>query len=74
LYTMEFYSAMKKNESSHLQVKGWNWRKSFWSRSARLRRPKITCSPSYEDFRSRENAAMWLDLDHMTRGAHIREI
>jgi hypothetical protein len=29
LYTMEFYSAMKKNESSHLQVKGWNWRKSF---------------------------------------------
>jgi hypothetical protein len=23
LYTMEFYSAMKKNEILHLQVKGW---------------------------------------------------
>jgi hypothetical protein len=29
LYTMEFYSAMKKNESYHLQVNGWNWRTSF---------------------------------------------
>jgi hypothetical protein len=26
------------------------------------------------DFRSRANAAMWLDLDHKTRGEHIREI
>jgi hypothetical protein len=26
LYTMEFYSASKKNEFCHLQVNGWNWR------------------------------------------------
>jgi hypothetical protein len=26
------------------------------------------------DFRSRANAAMWLDLDHITRGEHIGEI
>jgi hypothetical protein len=26
------------------------------------------------DFRSRPNTAMWLDLDYMTRGEHIREI
>jgi hypothetical protein len=26
------------------------------------------------DFRSRVNTAMWLDLDHMTREEHIREI
>jgi hypothetical protein len=26
------------------------------------------------DFRSRANAAMWLDLDHKKRGEHIREI
>jgi hypothetical protein len=57
---MEFYSAMKKNET--LSFEG------------RLRRPKIICSPSYADFRSRANAAMWLDLDHMTRVEHIREI
>jgi hypothetical protein len=43
-------------------------------RSARLRRPKIVCSPSYVDFRSRANAAMLLDLDHMTKGEHTWEI
>jgi hypothetical protein len=28
LYTMEFYSAMKKNEMLSFQVNGWNWRTS----------------------------------------------
>jgi hypothetical protein len=36
-------------------------------RLARLRRPKIVYSPSYVDFRSRPNAAMFLDLGHMLR-------
>jgi hypothetical protein len=40
----------------------------------RFTRPKIVCSPSYADFRSRANAAMWLDLDHKKRGEHIWEI
>jgi hypothetical protein len=40
----------------------------------RLRRPKFVCSPSYADFRSRANTAMWLDLGHMIRGEHIWEI
>jgi hypothetical protein len=31
-------------------------------------------SPSYADFRSRANAAMWLDLDCMIRGEHISVI
>jgi hypothetical protein len=61
-------------KSYHLQVNGWNWRTSFYTRLARFKRPKIICSPSYVVFRSRENAAMWLDLDHMTRGEHIQEI
>jgi hypothetical protein len=61
-------------KSYHLEVNGWNWITSFWVRLARLRRPKIICSPSYVDFRSMANAAMWLDLDHMTRGEHIWEI
>jgi hypothetical protein len=43
-------------------------------RSARLRRPKIVCSSSYADIRSRANAAMWLNLDHKKRGEHILEI
>jgi hypothetical protein len=43
-------------------------------RLARLRRPKIVCSPSYADFRSRANTAMLLDLGHMLRGEHIWEV
>jgi hypothetical protein len=69
-----FTQPWRKMKSYHLQVNGWNWRTSFWSRSARLRRPEIVCSLSYVDFWSRANAAMWLDLDHMTRREHIREI
>jgi hypothetical protein len=29
---------------------------------------------SYVDFRSRENTAMLLDLGHMLKGEHIREV
>lgn len=29
LYTMEYYSAVKKKESSHFQDSGWNWRPSY---------------------------------------------
>jgi hypothetical protein len=61
-------------KSYHLQVNGWNWRTSFCARLARLRRPKIIYSPSYVDFRSRENAAMLLDLGHRLRGEHIWEV
>jgi hypothetical protein len=38
-----------------------------------IRRPKIICSPSYVDFRSRANAAMFLDFGHMLREEHIGE-
>jgi hypothetical protein len=43
-------------------------------RSARLRRPEIICSPLYVNFRSRANAAMWLDLDHDKGRAHIGDM
>jgi hypothetical protein len=68
---MEFYSAMKKNELYHLQVNGWNWRTSSCARLARLRTPQIICSPSYADFRSRANTAMWLALGYRLRREHI---
>jgi hypothetical protein len=41
-------------------------------RLARLRRPKIVCSPSHADFRSKAKAVM-LDLGHTLRGEHIWE-
>jgi hypothetical protein len=40
---------------------------------ARLRRPKIICSPSYANFRFRAKAVILLDLGHILRGEHILE-
>jgi hypothetical protein len=39
----------------------------------RLRRPKITCSPSYVDYRPKTNEAMLLDMGHTLRGECPRE-
>jgi hypothetical protein len=73
IYTWwNFTQPWRRMKSYHLQVNGWNWRTSFWVRLVRLR-PKIVCSTTYADFRSRANTAM-LDLGHMTRGEHIQEV
>jgi hypothetical protein len=74
LYTMEFYSTMKKNEILSFAGKWIELENIILSEVSQLRRPKTVCSPSYVDFRCRANAAMWLDLDHMTKGKHIWEI
>jgi hypothetical protein len=71
---MEFTQPWRRMKSYHSLVNGWNWRTSSWSKKARLRRPRIVCSPSYADFRSRANTAMLLGLGHMTMGEHIREL
>jgi hypothetical protein len=44
----------------HLQVHGWNWRTSSYTKLARLRRPKIVWSPSYADYRPKENCMISL--------------
>jgi hypothetical protein len=43
------------------------------SEITRLRRPKIICSLSYADFRSRANTAILLDLGHTLKGEQIWE-
>jgi hypothetical protein len=35
---------------------------------ARLRRPKITCSPSFSDYRPKTNTVILLDMSHTLRG------
>jgi hypothetical protein len=40
---------------------------------ARLRRPKIVCSPSYANFRPIANAVILLDMGHTVRGEHIKD-
>jgi hypothetical protein len=59
LYTVAFYSAMKKNKT--LFAGTWMERQNIILGKVRLRRPKIVCPPSYADFRFRANAALWLD-------------
>jgi hypothetical protein len=73
-YTMEFYSAMKENEILSFVGKWMKLENIILSEAAKPRRPKVICSPSYADFRSRANGAMLLDLDHMTKGEHLWEI
>jgi hypothetical protein len=46
LYTMEFYSAMKKNEILAFASKWIELENIILSEVARLRKPKIICSPS----------------------------
>jgi hypothetical protein len=38
------------------------------SELARLRRPKITCSTSYADYRPKTNAVILLDMGHTLMG------
>jgi hypothetical protein len=40
---------------------------------ARLRRPKITCSHSYADYRPKTNAVILLDMGHTLKGNHAWE-
>jgi hypothetical protein len=40
------------------------------SELARLRRPKIACSPSYAVYRPKTNAVILLDMGHTLRGEH----
>jgi hypothetical protein len=34
---------------------------------------KITCSPSYVDYRPKTNVVVLLDMGHTLRGEHVRE-
>jgi hypothetical protein len=69
LHTMEFYLAMKKNEILSFVGKWMELENINLSEVSQAQKTKsseisyeIVCSPSYVDFRSRANAAMWLDL------------
>jgi hypothetical protein len=62
-----------KNEILSFAGKWMELENIILSKVSQVRRPKIICSPSYVDFRSRANEAMVLDLVHMRREEHIGE-
>jgi hypothetical protein len=72
LYTMEFYSATKRNEILSFASKWTEWANSTLSK-VRLRRPKITCSPSYANYSPKTNAVILLDMGHSLTGKRAWE-
>jgi hypothetical protein len=74
LYTIEFYSVMKKNEILSFTSKWMELENIILSKVSQTQKIKNHMSPSYVDFRCKENTAMWLDLGHMIRGEHTREV
>jgi hypothetical protein len=65
---------MKKNEILSFAGKWMELENIILSEVSQAQKTKNRMSPSYADFRSRANAAMWLDWDHMIRGEHISVI
>jgi hypothetical protein len=74
IYTQwNFIQAQRRMKFCHSQVSGWNRRTSSLVKLVRLRKPKITCSPSNADYRPETNAVILLDMGHTLRGEHTQE-
>jgi hypothetical protein len=73
LYTMEYYSAMKKNEILSFSGKWMEPENIIPSEVSQVQNTK-NHSPSYSDFRSRANTTRGLDFDHMIKQEHTREV
>jgi hypothetical protein len=71
---MEFYAAMKKNEMLSFASKWMELENIILSEVSLAKRPKLLCSPSYANIRSRINITKRLDFDHMIKQAHTREV
>jgi hypothetical protein len=74
LYTMKFYAAMKKNEILSFTSKWMELENTILHEVRLPQRPKIVCSPSYTDIRSKANTIRELDFDHMVKQQHIWEL
>jgi hypothetical protein len=70
---MEFYSATKKNEILSFASKWMELENIILVKLARFTGPKITCSPSYVDYRPKTNAEILLDMGHTLRGEQAWE-
>jgi hypothetical protein len=74
LYTMEFYSAIKKNEILSFAGKWMELESIILSKVSQARKTKNHMFSPYADFRSRANTTRGIDFDHMMRQEHIREV
>jgi hypothetical protein len=74
LYTMEFYTAMKKHEILSFSSKWMELENIILSEVSQAQKTKIISFPSYADFRSKVNTARGLHFDHLIRREHTREV
>jgi hypothetical protein len=72
-YTMDFYSAMKKNEILSFASKWMELENIILSEVSQDQKTKIVCTPSYADLSPKTNAVILLDMGHLLRGEHIQE-
>jgi hypothetical protein len=70
---MEFYAAMKKNEMLSFAGKWMELENIILNEVTWPKRPKVVCSPSYADIRSRANTTRGLDFEHMIKARAHRE-
>jgi hypothetical protein len=62
---MEFYSATNKNEILSFTSKWMELENIILSKVSQAQKAKkITCSPSYADYRPKTNAEILLDMGH----------
>jgi hypothetical protein len=70
LYTMEFFSATRKN-GILLFVSKWMELENIILSEVRLGRPKVSFSPSHADYRPETNAAILLKVGHTKGRPHM---
>jgi hypothetical protein len=73
LFTVEFYSATKKNEILSFSSKWMELENIILIKVIQAQKAKIACSPSYADYRPKTNAVILLDMGHTLRGEHAWE-
>jgi hypothetical protein len=74
LYTIQFYSATKKNEILLFASKWIELENTILTEVSQAQKAKKRMfSPSYADYRPKTNPVILLDMGHMLRGECIQE-
>jgi hypothetical protein len=73
LYTMEFYSATKKNEILPFTSKWMELENIILNKVSQAQKAKNHISPSSVDYRPKTNAVILLDMGHTLRAERISE-
>jgi hypothetical protein len=63
----------KKNEILSFIGKWMELENIILTKLVRLRRPKISCSPSYVDYKPKTNVVILVDMGHTVKGDHTQE-